>query len=88
MGGDISEPRPEAPRPEHNYLSQQAGTRAGTPFNSWLPSAPTGDTFTSVGIERNGGSSSDVHMNRAYSLHRAFGQSRNTLVQSNGGAAL
>jgi hypothetical protein len=54
MGGDATGNGLEVPRPEPDYLSQQAGTRAGTPFSSWLPSAPTGDTFASVGAERNG----------------------------------
>ena len=80
MCGDASEPRPEVPLPEPDYLSQQAGTRAGTPFSSWLPSAPTGDTFTSVGGERNGQSSSGGHVKYAHNLHRTFGQPRNTLV--------
>jgi hypothetical protein len=88
MAGHAFDTRPEVPRPEPDYLSQQAGTRAGTPFSSWLPSAPTGDTFASVGAERNGESYSAGHMKCAYNLHRTFGQPRNTLVQSNRGAAL
>ena len=88
MAGHAFDTRPEVPRPEPDYLTQQAGTRAGTPFSSWLPSAPTGDSFTSVGTERNGESSSGNHMKRAHILPRPFGQSRNTIVQSNRGAAL
>jgi hypothetical protein len=88
MGGDATGNGLAAPRPEPDYLSQQAGTRAGTPFSSWLPSAPTGDTFASVGAERNGQSSSGYHVKCAHNLHRTFGQPRNTLVQSNRGTAL